>query len=70
MRTLRPHRTCQGRVGRWVTLSFPALVLGFHNLSRGDDLLFAAIFCFAFSGGRERWEPHGGGMAWWSVDGL
>jgi len=31
----------------------------------------SAIFCFAFlSDGGERWEPHGGGMAWWSADRL
>jgi hypothetical protein len=27
-------------------------------------------FCFAISGGLERWEPHGGGMVRWSVRSL
>jgi len=48
MRTLQPHWICQGRVGWGVTLSFPALVLGFHNVSQGDDLLFSAICVLLF----------------------
>jgi len=59
MRTSRPHQTCQGRVGRGVTLSFPALVLGFYNVSQGNDLLFSAIYVLLFLAAGKDGSPMG-----------